>query len=802
MATTKDRALSRQLNALFNLGAIRELTDGQLLARFGRGDGEAAELAFAALVERHGAMVLRVCQVQLADSHDIQDAFQATFLVLVEKARGLWVRDSLGPWLHQVALRTASCARSSAIRRRRLERRAAEDTAHRGPHEDDASHELARALHEEIERLPERYRVPIVLCDLEGRTCEEAARVMGRPVGTIKCWRARGRERLRHRLIRAGLAPSVAAGAAMFPNAARAAIPKPAAEQAVRAAVGILSGRMIAGVVPASVSMLVKGVIQAMALRKLRSMTAVICTLSFLAGGFVAVTRVAAEDPKRTASDSPAAVGPHRDLGLRPPPTIPDPTTPAREKELAGVIDLTRPPNILVPQAPDRESWALSLREAIKIGLANSRAIRFIRSGGLDHADVGRDFVPAADIVAFLKTDAIVIAPRSADVDAQRFRAEIMAEVRSIEQQYWTLAAAHVQLWAADRAVSLAEEVLNRERAELKAGGGTAADVAEAGQRLEQFNLDLVVRTSDVITTERQLRNLLGLPPADNRRIVPATPATEVRHEPDWDKALATMLENQPDIQLARAAVREAERLATSTELNRAADALRPNGPGEGKRSPTTAAVAGHPSPLVERQNEFLQQVVHQTTHSLARFFLEIDANYKEFRTATRMRASAAQRLDSLRADYEAGRIPIDRFFDAVSQYATSVATEAQYRATYNITLAALEEAKGTLLEHDRIIVTAAATGTEPPIVRRDGGVKPAAHQPTAATRPPAAASSDGLPAAGTPPKKPDDKDPDADGKTYSFQLTVGAGPRPFEVRGSFTVAPARDSGPAAAEPR
>ena len=210
MATTKDRALSRQLDALFNIGVIRELTDGQLLERFARGDGEAAELAFAALVERHGAMVLRVCRAHLADPHDRQDAFQATFLVLVEKARGLWVRESLGPWLHQVAMRTASCARAAALRRKMAEQGAAEIGVRRDPDDDP---ELTRILHEEIERLPERYRVPIVLCDLEGRTCEEAARVMGRPVGTIKCWRSRGRERLRRRLIRAGLAPSLTIGA-------------------------------------------------------------------------------------------------------------------------------------------------------------------------------------------------------------------------------------------------------------------------------------------------------------------------------------------------------------------------------------------------------------------------------------------------------------------------------------------------------------------------------------------------------------------------------------------------------------
>ena len=100
-----------------------------------------------------------------------------------------------------------------------------------------------------------------------------------------------------------------------------------------------------------------------------------------------------------------------------------------------------------------------------------------------------------------------------------------------------------------------------------------------------------------------------------------------------------------------------------------------------------------------------MQQVVHQATHTLARFFLEIDANYKQFKTATRLRAAAAQRLDAQRAYYEEGRITIDRFLDAVSQYATAVATEAQYKTTYNIAIVALEEAKGTLLAYDNVVV-------------------------------------------------------------------------------------------------
>ena len=204
MAIGMNGAVLGQLRTLFNVGTVRDLTDGQLLERFATDRGDSAEQAFAVLVDRHGPMVLRVCRSVLNNPHDTQDAFQATFLVLVRKARGLWVRDSLGPWLHQVAYRTASCARSAAARRRRHERRAAIsiDAARA-----ESLDELEGVLHEEINRLPERYRAPVVVCDLEGRTHDQAARHLGWPVGTVKSRLSRGRERLRDRLLRRGLTP-------------------------------------------------------------------------------------------------------------------------------------------------------------------------------------------------------------------------------------------------------------------------------------------------------------------------------------------------------------------------------------------------------------------------------------------------------------------------------------------------------------------------------------------------------------------------------------------------------------------
>ncbi|MGC8638912.1 MAG: TolC family protein, partial [Isosphaeraceae bacterium] len=324
-----------------------------------------------------------------------------------------------------------------------------------------------------------------------------------------------------------------------------------------------------------------------------------------------------------------------------------------------------------------------------------------------------------------------------------------------------------VQLWSSEKAVDLAREILSREQAELVVGKGTRADVAEAQQRLEQFSLDLVTRTSDLITTERQLRNLLGLPPADNRRIIPVTPPTEARLEPDWDASLAQMLSFYPDIVAQEIAVRISElnlviarnQLLPQLNLN---FLYQLNGLGQSLDTaegvmtgqtikalePVTASQEraaglianpgfynnfrtwqvgltfqmplGMRSPLANsrfaqynllRQRAFLQQMVHQRTHQLARFYLEIDANYKQFKTASRLRAAAAERLEAQRAYYEEGRITIDRFLDAVSQYAQAVATEAEYKTMYNISIIVFEEAKGTLLSYNNIAV---AEGPQP----------------------------------------------------------------------------------------
>ena len=351
----------------------------------------------------------------------------------------------------------------------------------------------------------------------------------------------------------------------------------------------------------------------------------------------------------------------------------------------------------------------------------------------------------------------IVIARLNADASAWRFKSELMAHVRSIEQLYWHLAQTHVQLWSAEQAVRLGQDVLTREQAELTCGRGTFPDVAEAAQRLEQFNLDLVTRTSDLITAERQLRNILGLPPSDNRRIITVTKPTEEPIEFDWDTCLNEMIREQPDVAQQQILTRLAE-LHLLIVRNQLLPQLSSNEleqlNGIGQQLDSAEAVTtgvtiqalkrafadkevlsgldpnvtndkgftnwslGYAMPPLRRgvntrsaqytllrSRAHLRQVVHQTTHTLARFFLEVDANYKQYHTASRLRNAAAQRLDAQRAYYEEGRITVDRLLDAIGQFATALATEHQYLATYNISLAALSEAKGTLLADRNIVV-------------------------------------------------------------------------------------------------
>ena len=248
MATT----LLPILRYLRKLGTPIDAPDADLLARFiSDGDGE----AFAALVRRHGPMVLGVCRRILRDGHGAEDAFQATFLVLARKAPSLARPDRLAAWLHGVAYRIALRARSDAVRRRIHEARASAPEAV-GPDDALIWRDLRPLLDDAIAGLPEKYRTLVVLCYLEGRTNAEAAALLGCPRGTVATRLARARELLRERLSRSGLTLTATLFAAIPAAVARAAVLGELLTDTLRTATG--------GAVPAAVAVLMKGAERAM----------------------------------------------------------------------------------------------------------------------------------------------------------------------------------------------------------------------------------------------------------------------------------------------------------------------------------------------------------------------------------------------------------------------------------------------------------------------------------------------------------------------------------------------------------
>jgi RNA polymerase sigma factor (sigma-70 family) len=177
------------------------MSERELLERFvGDNDHE----AFRALIERHGPMVLGICRRVISAPHDVEDAFQTTFLILARSAGTIKQRDSIGPWLRRVALRVARKARFAF--HNRFARESCDAWFVEAPASEQPDPLLIPVLHEEMGRLPDRYRLPLVLCYFEGMTNEEAAVQLRCPVGTIKGRLSRARGRLRDRLTRRGLA--------------------------------------------------------------------------------------------------------------------------------------------------------------------------------------------------------------------------------------------------------------------------------------------------------------------------------------------------------------------------------------------------------------------------------------------------------------------------------------------------------------------------------------------------------------------------------------------------------------------
>ncbi len=328
-----------RLQALFTAGSCAGMSDAQLLEQFMLGGADAGELAFEVLMSRHGPLVERVCSNMLDDPHDIHDAIQAVFLVLARRSAAIRRRDSIGSWLYGVAVRVAARVRVTAGRRR-ARQRCAEDAARKSAlmspptcPERASENERATIVHEEVSRLPERFRAPIVLCYLEGLTHDEAAKRLGWPVGTVRSRLARARATLGPRLARRDVVASVAVWPfidCLAGNSATASTPityssvlsptpilREATQGLAQAASRLAAGSPLTNSISAASLTLAQGVLSTMILKKLAFAAGALLMVvtAGLAGAAVALQDSPAQDrpPVRKTSAPITKTGPSTD---------------------------------------------------------------------------------------------------------------------------------------------------------------------------------------------------------------------------------------------------------------------------------------------------------------------------------------------------------------------------------------------------------------------------------------------------------------------------------------------------------
>jgi RNA polymerase sigma factor (sigma-70 family) len=291
-------AVFQQIDRLYRDGTLAGLGDGQLLERYLSGRDEAA---FEALVNLHGPMVLGLCRRVLRDPRDIEDAFQATFMILARKAPAIRDRGLLSNWLYGVAYRVARRARSQTLRRRDREM-AVENLEAVAPTENADALGLGPVLDQELNRLPGKYRAVLVLCYLKGHTHDQAAEELECPVGTVRSRLARGRDLLRRRLTSRGHAPTAAilgADSALPAKLFVEAVPPSLASATVRVAFAVGASQTIeAGAISASALALTQGVLTTMKFAQLKYIAAAIVATSLAAGGIIAVSSAAGQGRK------------------------------------------------------------------------------------------------------------------------------------------------------------------------------------------------------------------------------------------------------------------------------------------------------------------------------------------------------------------------------------------------------------------------------------------------------------------------------------------------------------------------
>ncbi len=374
-----------------------DLTDAQLLDDFLR---RRDERAFELLVWRHAAMVFAACRRVLHDRHEAEDAFQATFLVFVRKAASIRKRDSIGSWLHRVAFRIAQRARRRAAGRPGP--LPGEDVPDRASPDEVLWRDLRPVLEEEVNRLPEKYRRPFVLCYLEGNTNDQAARQLGCPRGTVLSRLVRGRERLRARLARRGIALSGSLLAAMLiSRAAEAAAPAALVNATVKAAIPFAAGTTAASLVSARSAAWTQGALKAMFTTKLEISAAVALVLTLAATGVGLLVPPLLAEPRAALQDRPPADG-RRERGDGRAAPLP---------EVHGVVKaVDNARNTITVDVTDagretvEKTFAVSKTAEVAVGAGLARGMR----GTLREAKLA-DLAPGATVSLLLDPDQKVV---------------------------------------------------------------------------------------------------------------------------------------------------------------------------------------------------------------------------------------------------------------------------------------------------------------------------------------------------------------------------------------------------------
>ena len=443
--------LADQLASLFGSGTCAGMTDGDLLERFRTSRDEAGERAFEALVTRHGPMVQGICRNFLDDPGDVHDAFQAVFLVLARRAAAIRKRESVGSWLYGVTVRVAARARATAIRRRIRDRRALEAAStvalaggspEASPRDSAEHDDGAAVVHEEVVRLPALYRTPIVLCYFEGLTHDEAAARLSWPVGTVRSRLARARDRLRTRLTRrGGAAPST---------------------------IGPLAAWLIAGPSPSTVS------------AAIRAATAVSPLPVHLPASLArAAVRVAAGQPAAAGSWSAASLI-LADGVLK--------TMLLKKLTVAGCLFAslgigTGTGALVIRRSRAQDAPAAATpanRPTARPDQAKAKAVdplvRRLLDAARERIEAQRTYYEAGRITL----------DRFLDACTQLERAELLAAADEGER-----------MAAREKYLDILTQVLRREQADLQAGRGTQADVAEAQHRREVAEMELRTARND-----------------------------------------------------------------------------------------------------------------------------------------------------------------------------------------------------------------------------------------------------------------------------------------------------------------